>query len=85
MGLHCTWNGCTIATLCKEMPVDKKWYVFDEADCLAHCETPESAGEHANRYATMGGFEGVHIVHMTRAQFDHYCTHNNLAAALKVK
>ena len=69
----------------QESAVDKKWYVFDQFDCLTHCETAAGAAVEADHFANSKEFWGVHIVQMTKPQFDHYCTHNNLAEALKVR
>jgi hypothetical protein len=59
--------------------------VFDQFDCLTNCESAAAAAIEAEHFAGAGGMKGVHIVQMTLAQFDHYCTHNNLAEALKVR
>ncbi len=69
----------------QEIAVDKKWYVFDQFDCLTHCETAAAAAVEAEHFATVGEFRGVHIVQMTRPQFDHYCTHNRLDEAFRVR
>lgn len=63
--------------------MEKKWYVFDEADCFEHCATAQEAGEKAAALA-MGGFEGVHIAHLTKDQFNEYLTYGDLGKAMKV-
>lgn len=65
--------------------MEKKWYVFDQFDCLTHCETAAAAAVEAEHFATAGEMRGIHIVHMSKSQFDHYCKHNNLAEALRVQ
>lgn len=62
--------------------MEKMWYVFDQHDCFTHCKTAADAAIEAEHLAK--DMDGVHIAHMTREQFNHYCTHNDLAAALKV-
>ncbi len=63
--------------------MEKKWYVFDEADCFDEFETPEGAMDQAKHMAEQG-FEGVHILHLTKPQFVEYCTNSDLKAALKM-
>jgi hypothetical protein len=65
--------------------LEKKWYVFDQSDCLTQCDTAAAAAVEADHFANSKEFWGVHIAHMTRDQFNHYCTHNNLAEALLVR
>lgn len=60
-----------------------KWYVFDQFDCITTCDTAAAAAVEAEHLAGPGEMRGVHIVHMTQAQFEHYVTHNNLAEALR--
>ena len=62
----------------------KMWYVFDKHDCFTWCKTADAAAIEAEHLANVSLMKGVHIVHMTEDQFNHYCTHNDLAAALKV-
>lgn len=61
----------------------KKWYVFDQFDCITNCATAAKAAVEAEHLAGPGEMSGVHIVQMTQDQFNHYVTHNDLAAALK--
>jgi hypothetical protein len=63
--------------------MDKMWYVFDQFDCFTQCnEAADAAVEAA--HLVKEGMTGVHVIHMTRPQFDHYVTHDDLKAALKV-
>ncbi len=64
--------------------MEKMWYVFDQHDSFAICKTAADAAIEAAHLAEKEDMDGVHIVHMTRPQFDHYCTHNDLKEALKV-
>ena len=64
--------------------MEKMWYVFDQHDSFATCKTAADAAIEAQYLVDTAKMTGVHIAHMTRPQFDHYCTHNDLAAALKV-
>jgi len=61
-----------------------RWYVFDQFDTFFHFATAAEAAIEAEHLAK-DGLTGIHIVQMTEAQFDAYCTHSNLAEALKVK
>jgi hypothetical protein len=62
---------------------NKKWYVFDAHDCFEHCDNGTAAGLAASSLVAQG-MEGVHTVCMTQAQFEHYCKHDDLKAALKM-
>lgn len=61
----------------------KMWYVFDQYDCISHCKTAAEAAVEAEDLVTNAEMDGVHIVHMTSEQFNHYITHNKLALALQ--
>lgn len=62
--------------------MEKKWCVFDEADCFDEFDAVEGAADLADSLVKQG-FEGVHILHLTQPQFIEYCTHGDLKAALK--
>lgn len=64
--------------------MEKMWYVFDQFDCITQCKTAAGAATEAEHLSSDGDLSGVHIVHMTRDQFNHYITHDDLRAALKV-
>ena len=63
----------------------QRWYVFDQYDCLTSAADAKNAAIEAEHFSTVCKMKGVHIVHMSEDQFDHYCTHNDLAEALKVR
>jgi hypothetical protein len=61
----------------------KKWYVFDQFDTYFSFNTPQDAAKEAADLADQG-LTGIHITHMTEAQYDAYCANSDLNAALKL-
>lgn len=63
---------------------EKRWYVFDEHDCFDNF--PYEQGQRAMDCALdiqRDGLDGVHVVCMTKPQFDEYCKSGDLRAAMK--
>jgi hypothetical protein len=58
----------------------KFWYVFDEADCIDKYETVYHAGLKAEEMVVYG-FNGIHILYLTQAEFDEYCKTNKFPFA----
>lgn len=61
----------------------KKWYVFDAHDCFGNHATSQAAAADMDALV-FDGFVGVHTVYMTQVQFNAYCKHGDLKAALKL-
>lgn len=51
---------------------NKKWYVFDEWDCIEHADTAAEAASIAQGLAD-NGFTGVEIRLFTAGEFNAYC------------
>ena len=63
----------------------REWYVFDKYDCFGSYETAAAAAQKAEQSAFCE-FEGIHILYLTKEEFDAYCTTNKFPhSSLKCK
>ena len=52
---------------------EKRWYVFDKHDCIGEYSMAATAAIEATRLANDNS-AGVHILHLTEAEKDAYCS-----------